>query len=81
MDFNDYWQENKRFVTGVAMAVIVYLIDTLRRDRLGCYGYDRPVSPRIDAFAKRATRVRHGVAQSSWTKPSVASLFMLGCPW
>ena len=26
MDLNDYWQENKRFVTGVAMAVIVYLI-------------------------------------------------------
>lgn len=29
MDFNDYWQENKRFVTGVAMAVIVYLIATM----------------------------------------------------
>lgn len=26
MDFNEYWQENKRFVTGVAIAVIVYLI-------------------------------------------------------
>jgi len=26
MDFNDYWQENKRFVTGVAIGVIVYLI-------------------------------------------------------
>ncbi len=55
--------------------VVVYLIDTLRRDRLGCYGYRREVSPRIDAFAARATLLRHAVAQSSWTKPSVASLF------
>jgi hypothetical protein len=29
MDFNDYWQENKRFVTGVAIGVIVYLIATM----------------------------------------------------
>lgn len=29
MDFNDYWQENKRFVTGVAIAVIVYLIASM----------------------------------------------------
>ena len=30
--------------------VLIYLVDTLRRDRLGVYGYDRPVSPELDRF-------------------------------
>lgn len=54
--------------------VIIYLVDTLRADHLGCYGYNRPVSPRIDAFAREATLFRHTVAQSSWTRPSVATV-------
>lgn len=32
--------------------LIVISIDTLRADHLGCYGYDKPTSPRIDALAK-----------------------------
>lgn len=55
--------------------VIVYLIDTLRADHLSCYGYAKPTTPHIDAFAKRATRFTHAVAQSSWTRASVASIF------
>jgi arylsulfatase A-like enzyme len=54
--------------------VFVYLVDALRADHLGCYGYPRPTSPAVDAFAKDAT-VFHAVAPSSWTKASVASLF------
>jgi arylsulfatase A-like enzyme len=54
--------------------VIVYLVDTLRADRVGCYGYGKPVSPRIDAFARQATLFRRAVAQSSWTRPAVATL-------
>ncbi len=54
--------------------VIVYLVDTLRADHVGCYGYGRPVSPRIDAFARHATLFRHTVAQSSWTRPSTATI-------
>jgi arylsulfatase A-like enzyme len=32
--------------------LIVISIDTLRADHLGCYGYGKPTSPRIDALAK-----------------------------
>lgn len=61
-------------VPGRRPNVLIYLIDTLRADHLGIYGYGRPTSPEIDAFAHRATLFRHAVAQSSWTKPSVASV-------
>ncbi|MFL6235029.1 MAG: sulfatase [Thermoanaerobaculia bacterium] len=54
--------------------VILYLVDTLRADHLGCYGYSRPVSPRIDAFARQAATFRHTVAQSSWTRPATTTI-------
>jgi len=56
-------------------SVVLYLVDTLRADHLGIYGYPRATSPRIDAFAREATLFRNAFAQSSWTKPAVASLF------
>jgi arylsulfatase A-like enzyme len=34
--------------------VVLISLDTLRADRLGIYGYHRPTSPHIDAWAKRA---------------------------
>ena len=54
--------------------VLIILIDTLRQDHLGCYGYHRPTSPHIDAFAAEAVRFHALVPQSSWTRPSVVSL-------
>jgi arylsulfatase A-like enzyme len=55
--------------------VLVYLVDTLRADHLGCYGYERDTSPRLDAFAADAVLFEDALAQSSWTRSSVASLF------
>ena len=54
--------------------VIIYLVDTLRAGHLGCYGYQRPVSPHIDAFARQAAVFRHTVAQSSWTRPTTTTI-------
>jgi arylsulfatase A-like enzyme len=54
--------------------VVVYLIDTLRADHLGCYGYSKPTSPEIDRFAQQAVRWQEGRAQSSWTRPAVATI-------
>jgi arylsulfatase A-like enzyme len=57
--------------------VLVVLIDTLRADHLGCYGYDRPTSPAIDAFAREGVQFLRAYSQSTWTKPATAS-FMTG---
>lgn len=55
--------------------LVVIVVDTLRADHLGCYGYGRPTSPNIDRFAADAVLFENAFAQSSWTAPSVASFF------
>lgn len=55
--------------------VVVVLLDTLRRDHLGCYGYARPTSPNLDRMAREGIRFRDAVSPASWTQPAVVSLF------
>jgi arylsulfatase len=54
--------------------VLVVLVDALRADHLGCYGYPRPTSPTIDSLAARGVVFERAHSQAPWTKPSVASL-------
>jgi arylsulfatase A-like enzyme len=54
--------------------VILVLLDTVRADRLGCYGYGRNTSPHIDALAGEGVRFSQAISPSPWTLPSVASL-------
>jgi len=55
--------------------VVLITLDTTRQDRLSCYGYERPTSPNIDAFAQEATVYEDAIAPSIWSLPSHASLF------
>ena len=54
--------------------VIIYLVDTLRADHLGVYGYDRDTSPVLDRWATGGVVFERAYAPCSWTKPSVVSL-------
>lgn len=54
--------------------IVLFLVDTLRADHLGAYGYPKPTSPNIDAFAREAVLFRDAHAETSWTRPTVASL-------
>ena len=54
--------------------VLLYIVDTLRADHLGCYGYAPPTTPHLDKFAADATIFTHAVAQASWTRPATASI-------
>ena len=55
--------------------VLVIAIDSLRRDRVGAYGSPHRLTPFLDELAARATVYDNAYAPSSWTIPSVASLF------
>ncbi|PIU42228.1 MAG: hypothetical protein COS99_01085 [Candidatus Omnitrophica bacterium CG07_land_8_20_14_0_80_42_15] len=54
--------------------ILLIVIDCLRADHLGCYGYERQTSPNIDSIAKEGILFKNCYAQASWTRPSVASL-------
>ncbi len=54
--------------------VFIYMIDAMRADHLGCYGYERGTSPAIDAFAREATLYEDAHTAATWTRPSVASM-------
>ena len=55
--------------------VLFLLIDTLRAERLGSYGYGRDTSPVLDRLAASGVRFARHLAQSSWTKSSMVSLW------
>lgn len=54
--------------------IVIYLVDTLRADHLGLYGYPLPTSPQLERFATDAITFLDAQAQTSWTRPAVASL-------
>ena len=54
--------------------VVVVLVDTLRAQNLGLYGYERDTSPRLAAFAREALLFEDVRAQAPCTFPSVNSI-------
>jgi len=56
--------------------VVFIVIDTLRSDRLQPYGYHRETSPFLNEIAERSIVFEHVESQSSWTKASMASLWL-----
>ena len=55
--------------------VIVYVVDCLRADHVGAYGYDLPTTPELDALAKDSLVLEDLSSCAPWTKPSTACLF------
>ncbi|MBI5504135.1 MAG: sulfatase [Deltaproteobacteria bacterium] len=55
--------------------VFVIVIDSLRVDRTSLGGRSDGLMPHLEELARRSLTFTHAYAQSSWTKPSVGSLF------
>ncbi|MFB6166262.1 MAG: sulfatase [Haloarculaceae archaeon] len=58
-----------------ATNVLFVVLDTVRKDHLSVYGYDRPTTPTLAALAEEARVYEHAVAPAPWTLPVHASLF------
>ncbi len=54
--------------------VFLIVVDTLRPDRLSCYGYDQHNTPNIDRLATRGVRFTRAQSVASWTLPSMGSM-------
>jgi arylsulfatase len=57
-----------------ARRVILITCDTLRADHLGCYGYPRPTSPRIDELARESLVFDNAWSAAPLTVPAISGL-------
>lgn len=48
--------------------IILLTIDTLRADRLGCYGYTRALTPNLDQLAASGVQFNQAMTGGSWTQ-------------
>ncbi|SFS88722.1 sulfatase [Halostagnicola kamekurae] len=55
--------------------VLFVVLDTVRKDRLGPYGYERGTTPELEEFAREATVFDSAISPAPWTLPVHASLF------
>ena len=58
-----------------AKHLLLVTVDTLRADRLGCYGGPNRPSPTIDALAAQGVRFERAFVPRALTLPSMASFF------
>lgn len=54
--------------------VIIIVVDALRSDHLGCYGYRRNTSPNVDRLAKEGVMFKQAITAAGWTWESVPSI-------
>jgi len=57
------------------MNILLIVADTLRADHLGCYGYHRDTSPRLDALAGQGALLEEMFANGIPTLPSFTTLY------
>jgi arylsulfatase A-like enzyme len=60
---------------GQRLNVVLFVVDTLRADRLSAYGYGRETSPRLAELAARGTLFERAYAAGSSTWPSIKALY------
>jgi len=66
--------------SGWAAPVVLVVVDTLRLDHTSLGGCERDTTPFLAELARRAVVFDAARAQSSWTRPSMASLFTSRLP-
>mgnify|MGYP003729226329 CR=1 FL=1 len=63
----------RHYVIRAKPNVVMIIIDALRADKLGAYGFPLNISPEVDALAQAGTRFDLVIARSTWTRASIGS--------
>jgi arylsulfatase A-like enzyme/Flp pilus assembly protein TadD len=74
--FSSAFLENPIPKTKKKLNVLIIAIDTLRADRLSCYGSQNPKTPNIDDLAERGMLFERAFANTSTTLPSHANILL-----
>jgi arylsulfatase A-like enzyme len=72
---SERWALSRRQTAGRHPNVLLIILDTVRAQNLGLYGYRYPTTPELDHWAKTGVVFDFAVAPSSWTLPSHAAIF------
>ncbi|HLQ22607.1 MAG TPA: sulfatase, partial [Gemmatimonadales bacterium] len=59
---------------GPPQGVILVQLDTLRKDHLDVYGYERPTAPILRGLAGDGALFQNAISQTSWTKAETPSI-------
>lgn len=59
---------------GSGMNVLLVMMDSVRADRLGCYGGPGGHTPSLDALAAQGVRFANAIGESTWTLPMAFTL-------
>ena len=68
-------QSTSQQASGSWPNILLISVDTLRRDHVGCYGYSRATTPRIDRLATEGALFENMISSCSWTLPAHAAMF------
>lgn len=60
--------------------VVWIVVDTLRADRVGAFGSERGLTPRLDRFCASGVTFTDAQAHAPWTLPSIASMLTSRLP-
>lgn len=72
-----FWSAPRIVVDAAPSApnLVFITVDCLRADHLGSHGYERDVSPNLDALAESGVRFAHAYANAPMTLPSIPQIF------
>src|SRR5688500_1301901 len=59
--------------------VVLLTLDTLRADRLGCYGHNGHLTPNIDRLANSGIRFDQAISGGCWTQAAFPVLLTSSC--
>ena len=60
--------------TTIGYNVLLIVVDSLRKDALGCNGQKLAISPNIDKLCKEGITFNNHFSNANWTKPSMISM-------
>jgi arylsulfatase A-like enzyme len=79
--FRDYVHPGKTATASQLPDIYLITIDALRADGMSVYGYDRPTTPNLERFAKRAFVFDAFFSNSNFTTSSTTSIETGKLPW
>lgn len=72
---------SKKNQSTITPGIVIFVFDAMSARNLSLYGYERPTTPNLERFARRATVYNAHYSAGTFTTPGTASLLTGLYPW